>query len=120
MTEKHRVEDYLNYLGAQVPQEGHGWKKIRCPFHGDSHASAAINFKENRYKCFACPASGDIYDLIMYREGGTYIEALKFAETVSTTSNPAVRSSNRPGNRVSRNQGSIGRRGRALSTGGSD
>jgi len=120
MTEKHRVEDYLNYIGAQVPQEGHGWRKIRCPFHGDSHASAAINFKENRYKCFACPASGDIYDLIMYREGGTYIEALKFAETISTTSNPAVRNNNRTGYRLSANTGALGRRGREVSSRGGD
>ncbi len=79
---KHSIADYLRYVGAAVPAEGHGWRKIKCPFHADSHASAGINFEENRFKCHACGVGGDVYDLIIYKEGGTYREAIKFAQTI--------------------------------------
>ncbi len=69
--QKHSIAEYLAYLGAALPQQGHGWRKIKCPFHQDSHASAGINFDEQRFKCHGCGVSGDVYDLIMEREGGT-------------------------------------------------
>jgi hypothetical protein len=74
--QKHSIAEYLSYLGAALPQQGHGWRKIKCPFHQDSHASAGINFDEQRFKCHGCGVSGDVYDLIMEREGGTYIAFL--------------------------------------------
>ena len=32
-----------------------------CPFHNDTHPS--MGFKNNRFKCFACGAGGDVFDL---------------------------------------------------------
>ena len=90
--QKHSIAEYLAYLGAALPQQGHGWRKIKCPFHQDSHASAGINFDEQRFKCHGCGVSGDVYDLIMEREGGTYIEAIKFAESISLTGNRDIQS----------------------------
>ena len=99
--DKHSIEDYLLYVGATLPARGSGWRKIRCPFHGDKHASAGINFDEGRFKCHGCGVGGDVYDLIMYREGGNYREAVKFAETISPTGNDRIRSTHRPGSRLS-------------------
>ena len=31
-----------------------------CPFHGDRHPSLHFDVKRNRFKCFACEASGAI------------------------------------------------------------
>ncbi len=67
--DKHSIAVYLEYVGATVPAVGYGWRKIKCPFHEDGHASAGINFDEQRFKCHGCGVGGDGYDLIMHREG---------------------------------------------------
>jgi len=112
---KHSIKDYLIYIGAQIPSDGYGWRKIKCTIHNDKHASAGVNYDENRFKCHGCGVGGDIYDLIMYKEGGNYHEALKFAETISTSSNGAVRKAHSSSRPVSRNSESIGRRSQSLS-----
>ena len=109
--DKHDVSAYLVHVGATLPGVGHGWRKMKCPFHGDKHASAAVNYEQNRFKCFGCEAQGDVYDLIMYKEGGNYIEAIKFAESISLAGNKPVRKGFTSGNRVPFNSASIGRRG---------
>lgn len=119
MDEKHSVADYLRYIGAAVPAEGHGWRKIKCPFHNDSHASAGINFEDNKFKCHACGVGGDVYDLIMHKEGGTYREAIEFAQTISLAGNAPIRKPNTFGSRVPSNPQSLGRRGAAVSFGSS-
>ena len=109
--DKHDIVAYLSYIGATLPVEGHGWRKMRCPFHGDKHASAALNFEDKRFKCFGCEVQGDVYDLIIYKQGGNYSEAIKFAEGISLAGNRPVRKGPTSGGRVSFNSASIGRRG---------
>jgi len=109
--DKHDISAYLMHVGATLPAVGHGWRKMKCPFHGDKHASAAINYDENRFKCFGCEASGDVYDLIMYRQGGNYIEAIKFAESISLAGSRPVRKTSTSGRGISFNPTSLGRRG---------
>ena len=117
--DKHSIADYLHYIGATVPAEGHGWRKIKCPFHEDKHASAGVNFKENRFKCHGCGVGGDVYDLIMHKEGGNYREAVKFAEAISPTGNTTVSKRYLPSQSVSSNTGTIGRRSQSVSSGSS-
>ena len=109
--DKHSIAAYLEHTGATLPAVGHGWRKMKCPFHGDKHASAAINYDDNRFKCFGCEVAGDVYDLIMYKEGGNYIEAIKFAESISLAGNRPVRKASPSSRGVSFNSASIGRRG---------
>ena len=118
--DKHSIVVYLEYVGATVPAVGYGWRKIKCPFHEDGHASAGINFDEQRFKCHGCGVGGDVYDLIMYKEGGNYSEALKFAEAISPTGDTAVRKPYKSGSRLSGNTGSIGRRSSTVSSGSSE
>jgi len=113
--DKHSVAAYLEHIGARLPNEGHGWRKMRCPFHDDSHASAAINFEENRFKCFGCEVKGDVYDLIIYKQGGSYSEALKFAEDISLPGNGGVRKAPASRRTISFNPSSLGRRGKEIS-----
>jgi hypothetical protein len=115
--DKHSIEDYLNHLGAKVPARGSGWRKMLCPFHEDRTASAAVNFDINRFKCHGCGVSGDTYDLIQLKNGGTLIEAIEFASTISTSGDGAVRKPYRPSTGVSVNKASLGRRGSQVSLG---
>jgi DNA primase len=113
---KHSIADYLKYIGATVPPEGSGWRKIKCPFHEDSHASAGINFDENRFKCHGCGVGGDVYDLIIQKQGGTYREAIKFAQTISLAGDSPIRKPDTFSSRLSSNPQSLGRRGATLSS----
>ena len=52
----------LQRAGADVQKPG----AIRCPFHDDQHASAGIYRATDsvwRYKCQACGAGGDVFDV---------------------------------------------------------
>jgi hypothetical protein len=114
--EKHSIAAYLEYVGAAVPSGGHGWRKIKCPFHPDKHASAGVNFDEGRFKCHGCGVGGDVYDLIMHKEGGNYREAVKFAEAISFTGSDRIRQTHKPSSRLSSNTGSVGRRDKDVSS----
>jgi DNA primase len=115
--EKPSIEEYLHYIGAETPAIGAGWRKMKCCFHLDSHASAAVNYDKNAFVCHGCGVKGDVYSLIMYKEGVNFREAKQFAETVLTASNTEVRSSNRKRERLSVKPSSLGRRGKSLSLG---
>ena len=47
-----------------------------CPFHGDRHPSLHFDVKRNRFKCFACGASGDVIDLVMRYNNVGFKEAV--------------------------------------------
>lgn len=40
--------------------DSRGW--CRCPFHGDTHAS--MSFRQGRFRCWVCNASGDSIDFV--------------------------------------------------------
>ena len=116
--EKPSIEEYLHYIGADTPAVGNGWRKMKCPFHHDSHASAAVNFDKNAFICHGCGVKGDTFSLIMYKEGGDYREAVKFATSVLTTGNTEIRGKDRNSNRLSSKPSTLGRRCKHLSSGG--
>ena len=117
MDDKPSIESYLHYIHAEVPALGSGWRKMRCPFHDDGTASAAVNFDKDAFICHGCGVKGDTYKLIEEREGLTFYEAKQFAEDFLATSDSTVRKQDRPSTRVSRTAKSIGRRGSHLSSG---
>jgi hypothetical protein len=116
--EKPSIEEYLHYIGAATPAMGGGWRKMKCPFHNDSHASAAVNYDKSAFICHGCGVKGDVYSLIMYKEGGDYREALKFAASVLTTGNTEIREQDRTRKGLSIKPSSLGRRGKHISLGG--
>ena len=115
--EKPSIEEYLHYIGAEIPAKGNGWRKMKCCFHIDSHASAAINFDKNAFVCHGCGVKGDTYSLIMYKEGVNFHEAKQFAETVLTAGNYSVQQSDSKRDRLSIKPSSLGRRGKSISLG---
>ena len=54
------IEEVAKRLGMRVV--GH---TALCPFHNDKNPSLHFHRGKNRYKCFACGASGDVVDLVM-------------------------------------------------------
>jgi DNA primase len=117
MQQKPSIEEYLNYIGAAVPSMGSGWRKMKCPFHSDSHASAAVNYDKNAFVCHGCGVKGDTYSLIMYKEGINFSEAKQFAEKFSSSGNSEIRSEDRKRSRVSIKPSTLGRRGKHISSG---
>ena len=116
MADKHSIEDYLNHIGAQTPSHGHGWRKMKCPFHDDRTASAAVNYEENRFKCHGCGVAGDTYDLIRNERGGSLREAIEYAQTISTQGDEPVRFAHRSGGGISSHPRAVGRRSAAISS----
>lgn len=75
----------LAHYGAEDLPETIGWRSIRCPFHGDQHASAryCCNEDVSAFKCMACSAQGDAISLVKQQEGIDYKEALVFIEQIT-------------------------------------
>lgn len=108
---KHDILPVLEHYGLEV-RDGMGWIKVRCPFHGDSHASAAVNPELNVFKCFACQIGGDTYGIIMQHEGKSFSEAYAIAQKISTISNTTLSTVHSYGRRVPNKSGShLARRG---------
>jgi hypothetical protein len=66
---KHSILVVLQHYGVNNLRECHGWQKMKCPIHEDSHASAGVNIDENIFTCHGCGVKGDTYKLIMEKEG---------------------------------------------------
>lgn len=90
----HEIKKVLEHYGARVV-ERKGWSSLRCPFHDDTHSSAAVNTQENVFCCFACQIKGNTYSIIMKHEGMDFSEAVKFAEGITGQSRKVLFNSNR-------------------------
>lgn len=63
------LQTVMEHYGTQFDRMG----KALCPFHPDNHPSLTI--KNERYKCWACNASGDMFDFVQNLYGDTFVEA---------------------------------------------
>ena len=81
ITENPNITAILEHYGATVPTRS-GWAKMKCPFHNDSHASAAVNLQENLFKCHGCQYKGSGFKIIMDKEGVSFREAISIAEGI--------------------------------------
>lgn len=122
MKENPNITAILEHYGATVPTRS-SWAKMKCPFHNDSHASAAVNLKENIFKCHGCQYKGDGYKIIMDKEGVGFREAISIAEGILNSRGEVLPqrvarggglSGRTRNNSGSGNTRSIGRRARAL------
>lgn len=100
-TSKHSIVEVLQHYGFTVPLNRGGWQSVRCQFHNDHVKSARVNIDNGGFRCFACDMAGDVYSLIMKREGVKYGEAVKIAERITGKSHGELREQPRHGNRVS-------------------
>lgn len=90
-TSKHDIVKVLEHYGFTVATNRGGWVSVRCVFHNDHVKSARLNIDLGGFRCFACDMAGDVYSIIMKREGVNYGEALKIAERITGESNGELR-----------------------------
>ena len=75
------IEEVAEKMGIRVVRH-----KALCPFHEDRHPS--LHFKNNRFKCFACGASGDVIDLVQRYLNVGFKEAVEWMDNGQTQSSP--------------------------------
>lgn len=70
---KNRIDlhSVMEHYGTHFERTGNAL----CPFHSDKHPSLSI--KNERYKCWACGASGDMFDFVQNLCGDTFTEAIE-------------------------------------------
>ena len=77
------IEEVAKDFGIEVVRH-----KALCPFHEDRHPS--LHFKNNRFKCFACGASGDVIDLVQRYLNVGFKEAVEWMDNGQTLSSPGA------------------------------
>ena len=98
-TSKHDIVKVLEHYGFTVPVR-HGWITVRCAFHGDKVKSARLNIENGGFRCFGCDMAGDVYSLIMKKEGVGFREAIEIPERITGESHGEVRNKSRRGSAV--------------------
>ena len=88
---KHDIGKVLEHYGFEIPHGRRGWVTVRCAFHGDSVKSARLNIDNGGFRCFGCDMAGDVYSIIMKKEGVGYVEAKQIAERITGESNGELR-----------------------------
>ncbi len=70
--------DLLSVIGETVELKRTGSDyRGACPFHGGQHRNFAVIPRKNRYYCFVCKASGDVFSWYMNRLGLDYPTAVR-------------------------------------------
>lgn len=49
-----------------------------CPFHSEKSPSFFVNEAMQRFRCFGCSASGDVFEFLQQYEGMSFSESLKY------------------------------------------
>ena len=65
------LQSVMEHYGTHFNRTG----SALCPFHSDNHPSLSI--KNERYKCWACGASGDMFDFVQNLYGDSFVEAIE-------------------------------------------
>ena len=82
----------LEYYGVNVLDRS-GWAKCKCFVHEDTHASAAYNLDLQMYNCLVCQLLGDVYTIIMRKEGMDFKDAQRKAEAITHGNSAQIRAS---------------------------
>ena len=89
-----QIEEVAKWLGIEV----HGGK-ARCPFHNDQTPS--LSFKDGRFKCFGCDASGDAIDLVAKIRHISSVEAAYLISETFHLNSPESARKKKPPNHTS-------------------
>ena len=90
-TSKHDIVKVLEHYGFVIATNRGGWQSVRCAFHNDHVKSARLNIDIGGFRCFACDMAGDVYSIIMKKEGVNYGKAVQIAEGITGESNGELR-----------------------------
>lgn len=70
--------DIEEYIGKFVKLEKRGQNSFGlCPFHGEKTPSFSVNEAMQRYKCFGCGVSGDIFNFVQEYQKVDFAEAIE-------------------------------------------
>ncbi len=71
------ASDIVSVIGERVSlQKSGSYFKGLCPFHSEKSPSFFVNEQMQRYKCFGCGETGDVFTFLEKYEGMTFYEAL--------------------------------------------
>lgn len=70
MSNKPDIQAIFDHYGLRILSRAGAWVKCECPMpdHEDNNPSASVNVDEGIFKCHACGARGDGYDIVEARE----------------------------------------------------
>ncbi len=73
------ANDIVEIIGERVnlKKTGVNYRGL-CPFHSEKTPSFFVSEEMQRFKCFGCGASGDVYTFLQQYEGMTFYEALQY------------------------------------------
>lgn len=70
------ASDIVAVVGSYIAIQPAGKSfKALCPFHQDSRPSLDVDPQRQRYKCWSCGASGDVFNFVMHQEKVGFKEA---------------------------------------------
>jgi DNA primase len=101
---KHDLGKVLEHYGFTIPTTSTTWLTVRCAFHGDKVKSARVNLNNGGFRCFGCDMAGDVYSIIMKKEGVGFNEAKQIAERITGESNGELRNKSNRNSSVSNEQ----------------
>ncbi len=73
------ASDIVQIIGERVElkRSGVNYKGL-CPFHSEKSPSFFVNEQLQRYRCFGCGESGDVFNFLEKYEGMSFYESLKY------------------------------------------
>lgn len=72
------ASDIVEVIGSHISLQRSGaYFKGLCPFHGEKSPSFFVDERLQRYKCFGCGESGDVFTFLEKYEGMSFAEALQ-------------------------------------------
>lgn len=70
--------DIVDIISGYLPLTSKGKNFFGvCPFHSDHSPSMSVSREKQIYKCFACGASGNVFNFVMEYENISFIEAVR-------------------------------------------
>jgi len=71
--------DIVQLINERVPlqRSGTNWRGL-CPFHAEKSPSFFVSEQLQRYKCFGCNESGDVFTFLEKYDGMTFAEVLEY------------------------------------------
>ena len=82
MSQVQQIKDAIDIVEiinerVELKRGGRNWRGL-CPFHGEKTPSFFVSEELQRYKCFGCGESGDVFNFLEKYEGMTFNEALHY------------------------------------------
>jgi DNA primase len=71
--------DIIAIINERIPLQRSGQNyRANCPFHGEKTPSFFVSEAMQRYKCFGCGETGDVFTFLEKYENMTFSESLQF------------------------------------------